>query len=137
MRYILFILSILLISPIFAQGIQWETDLNKAYDKSTSTNKPMLVYFTMNNCTYCKMMEGNTLQDSNFIKAVRNVIPVKLRYEINQRDVKNFKVTGFPTTFIVNPKPLDNKRLLDVKYKRSGYISASELINKIQSLQGQ
>lgn len=133
MRYILFILSIFLISPIFAQGVQWETDLNKAYDKSKQTNKPMLVYFTMNNCPACRIMQSSTLNDSRFIKAAKNIIPVKLRYETHRQDVKNFKVTGFPTTFIVKPKEQDNKRLLDVKYKGVGYISVSELLGKINS----
>jgi uncharacterized protein YyaL (SSP411 family) len=133
MRYILFILSILFISPLFAQNVLWEKDLDKAFDKSINSNKPMLVYLTMDNCIYCNQMRDITWKDARILRLMKNFIPLKLKYEEQPDKVKIFNPRGFPTTFIIKPRTQDGRKFLDVKYSSPGFIPATKLQEALES----
>ena len=136
MRYVLFILSILFISPLFAENIKWGNDINKAFTEASQNNKQILVYLTMDNCIYCQKMQSSTLIDPNVVEAAKKLIPVKLKYGLQTDQIKIFNVRGFPTTLILQPKTVDNRRTLGIMYKRAGFISATELLDAIRT-QGQ
>ena len=133
MRYILFILSILFISPLFAQNVLWETNIDKAFDKSTSSNKPMLVYLTMDNCIYCDQMRDITWKDVRILRLMADFVPLKLKVNDQPDEVGLFKPRGFPTTLIIKPRTENNRKFLDVKYSSPGFIPATKLQEALES----
>ena len=133
MRYILLILSILFISPLFAQDVLWEKDIHKTFDRSASSNKPMLVYLTMDNCVYCNQMRDITWKDSRILRLMKDFVPLKLNVNEKPNEVGLFKPKGFPTTLIIKPRIEDNRKFLDVKYVRPGFIPATTLQEALES----
>ncbi|MFK7755710.1 MAG: thioredoxin family protein [Flavobacteriales bacterium] len=93
-------------------GMEWFTDLNKAYQESEETGKPILGFFTGSDwCGWCFKLHDNVLVKDEFKKwAEENVVLMeidfprrtKLDAELQQQNnnLKNvFKVSGFPTVW--------------------------------------
>jgi thioredoxin-related protein len=117
----LFIASIILVlfacSAVSAQevkdGLTWYTDVNKAYEVSQKSNKPVFAFFTGSDwCGWCHRLQRNVFAKQGFKDwAKKNVILLELDFprkkelpqaimEQNNGLQQFFGVQGFPTIWI-------------------------------------
>lgn len=111
------LLTILLAEDMEAQeqknGLTWYTDINKVYETSTKTKKPVFAFFTGSDwCGWCHKLESNVFDKPGFKEwAKKNVILLELDYPrrkklpdelAKQNDglQQFFSVQGFPTIWM-------------------------------------
>ena len=100
---------------IFAQGLHWNHDYNRALESSRKTGKPVFAFFTGSDwCGWCMKLdreilskrEMNRYLNDNFIlfKAdfPRRNQPPKHVMAFNQNLMRQFGVRGYPTIIIVD-----------------------------------
>jgi protein disulfide-isomerase len=98
-----------------AQDLVWQTDINKAMALSTSTKKPMLLFFTGSDwCGWCMKLQKEVMKTPEFTKwAKENVILVELDFPRRAEQTPELKaqnaglasalqVRGYPTVWFVN-----------------------------------
>ncbi|HXS36737.1 MAG TPA: thioredoxin family protein [Flavipsychrobacter sp.] len=113
----LIITAIFFNHPVHAQeqknGLTWYTDVNKAYELSKQTKKPIFGFFTGSDwCIWCHRLEENVFDKPGFKEwAKKNVILLELDFPRNKRLPDElarqnggleqfFKVQGFPTIWM-------------------------------------
>lgn len=93
----------------------WMVDINKAYEVSKKTGKPIMANFTGSDwCGWCKKLKYEVFDKKEFKTwADKNVVLVELdfprRFQIPQKYKEQnaglqqaFKVTGYPTIWVFN-----------------------------------
>ncbi len=113
----------------------WMVDINKAYEISKKTGKPIMANFTGSDwCGWCKKLKYEVF-DKNVFKAwaEENVVLVELdfprRFQLPQKYREQnaglqqaFKVTGYPTIWVFNlGKDEKNQFTIDAMGK-TGYV---------------
>jgi protein disulfide-isomerase len=96
-------------------GLTWYTDLNKAYEQSASTHKPIFGFFTGSDwCGWCHKLEKDVFAKAEFKTwAAENVILLELDFPRSKQlpqEIANqnnnlqqyFKVQGYPTIWLFN-----------------------------------
>ncbi|MES2679449.1 MAG: thioredoxin family protein [Bacteroidota bacterium] len=94
-------------------GLVWHTDLMKANELSTISNKPIFAFFTGSDwCGWCKKLERDVLSKPEFIQwAKKNVVLLELDFPRNkqlspalmQQNAglqQTFQVKGYPTIWL-------------------------------------
>lgn len=88
--------------------IEWITDLQKGLELAKSQNKPALIDFYAEWCTYCKLMDKNTFPDEKVIGESRRFVMIKFDATKPttqvQKILEDYQVTGFPSFVIVDAK---------------------------------
>lgn len=153
MKNILVVLLLALSLNSFAQQkeLVWHTDVNKAINISSQTEKPLFLFFTGSDwCGWCKKLVSEVFDKPEFKKwATKNIILVEIDFprrtpisaelkKQNSELQKMFGVRGYPTGWFVTPKQVDGKvefnNLGSQGYVRGGpnaWINgASQIINK-------
>tara|TARA_B100000767_G_scaffold168346_1_gene157646 strand:- start:500 stop:979 length:480 start_codon:yes stop_codon:yes gene_type:complete len=153
MKNILVVLLLALSLNSFAQQkeLVWHTDVNKAINISSQTEKPLFLFFTGSDwCGWCKKLVSEVFDKPEFKKwATKNIILVEIDFprrtpisaelkKQNSELQKMFGVRGYPTGWFVTPKQVDGKvefnKLGSQGYVRGGpnaWINgASQIINK-------
>ena len=110
--------AILLCSKgLFAQevrdGLTWYTDVNKVYEVSQKTRKPVFAFFTGSDwCGWCHRLEHNVFEKPGFKEwAKKNVILLEVDFPRNKKlpealmaqnsQMQNFfQVQGYPTIWM-------------------------------------
>jgi protein disulfide-isomerase len=105
----------------------WQTDPSEAWRSVQSDQRPMLLYFSMNQCVFCRKMERETLANAHVAEDIRNkFVAVSVAAEKNGELVKKFHVRTFPATVIVSPK------LVVLDYM-TGYVGPAELKTRLET----
>ncbi|MAO71154.1 MAG: hypothetical protein CMD02_01425 [Flavobacteriales bacterium] len=100
--------------------VVWETDINKAIEKSLDTKKPILFFFTGKDwCPPCKMTQKNVFESKEFAKWSTKIIPVELDFPRGpkQKDIpieymelaRALSVNSYPTMWFIDVELKDNK----------------------------
>lgn len=130
LSFLAIILSLFVSLPAFAQdthtagGLTWYTDVQKAQQQSTATNKPIFAFFTGSDwCGWCHKLERDVFAKPEFVQwAKKKVILLELDFPRNKQLspelVKQnnelqqvFQVQGYPTIwmFFLNKDAKTNK----------------------------
>lgn len=118
-----------------AEGLEWNTNLEKAIEISKSTNKPLMLFFTGSDwCGWCKRLQAEVFFKPEFEKwAKEKVVLLELdfprRTQLPQ-DLQNqnnqlgqfFGVQGFPTIWFVKASKIDGKINFE-KLGNTGYLA--------------
>ncbi len=84
--------------------IHWREDLDAAHEEALKTNKPMLLVFDAEWCSFCKKMDQVTLSDPAIITYVNNTfVPVHLSLEDHYRKAEALEVDRVPATVALTP----------------------------------
>jgi len=84
-------------------GIQWETDLLKARTKALKADKPILIVFGAEWCTFCKKMEKTTLAEKDMVKAINErFVPVHLDFDKSKAIAEALEVKGIPSSIVIS-----------------------------------
>ena len=81
----------------------WSHDVRAAYKQSVKENRPMLLVFGAEWCTYCKKLEKTTLVDPKIANYVREgFIPVHVDVDNDPELAKILKIKGLPCSVVVS-----------------------------------
>lgn len=108
-------------------GLQWNTDLMKAYEISSSTKKPIFAFFTGSDwCGWCKKLEANVYAKKEFVAwANKNVVLLEVDFprgkqlspelQAQNNNLQNsFGVRGYPTVWMFHLVKNDSTRSFSV-----------------------
>ena len=95
-------------------------DSTTGYQLASLKQKPCLLFFTADWCTYCHRMEESAFADEAVAELAEEFICVMIDADREQAICKEFEVTGFPTVQFISQK---GQRL----HKLIGVQSASDL----------
>lgn len=91
--------------PELKTEITWRSDLKKAHQESVKLNRPMMIVFGADWCTYCRKMEQTTLTDPTLIQSVNeNYIPVHLDFDDERKVAESLEVDRLPCTVFLSPR---------------------------------
>ncbi len=101
--------------------IDWVKSYRTAREKGTAASRPVFLFVTSEECSYCKKMERESLKNQSIIRKLSaDFVPARLKLDPESQLARELKVTMFPTTVIIAP---DGKI---VDYVR-GYMSGDKL----------
>jgi thioredoxin-related protein len=84
-------------------GIRWETDLLKARERALRAEKPILIVFGAEWCTFCKKMEQTTLAEKEMVRKINaEFVPVHLDFDKTKPVAKALKVKGIPSSIVLS-----------------------------------
>jgi len=117
-------------------ALEWHTDMNKAMALSTSTKKPMLLFFTGSDwCGWCMKLQKEVLKTPEFATwAKENVILVEVDFPrraaqpdaLKQQNAQlsgALKVRGYPTVWFVNAAKTDDGKVNLTPMGSTGYVA--------------
>ena len=111
--------------------IHWRSNLDQAHDEAVKTNRPMLVVFGANWCTFCKKMDDTAFVDPTLVTYVNNnFVPVQLDLDQNQRTAAILDVDRIPATVALTPNA-------DLLGRVIGYVNTEtyrESLSKVRTL---
>jgi thioredoxin-like negative regulator of GroEL len=85
-------------------GIKWHSDLKEARKIAVAENKPILVVFGAEWCTYCKKLEKQTINNPSIAKFINeNFVPVHLDFDKEPKVGQILEVQSLPCTVILSP----------------------------------
>lgn len=103
-----------------AAKIRWQTDLKEARALSVSENRPLLIVFTAEWCTFCHKLDRTTLSDPVLVEYINSkFVPVKLDAEEHKRIASILEVESLPASVILSPQA-------DLLGTITGYFDRSE-----------
>ena len=121
----------------------WMVDINKAYEVSKKTGKPIMANFTGSDwCGWCKKLKFEVFDKPEFKKwADENVVLVELDFprrfqlpeNIKQQNyglAQAFKVTGYPTIWVFNLGKDDKGQYTISALGKTGYVKGVPAFTK-------
>lgn len=88
---------------LYAGELHWEESLQSAFDKASTTNRPLMVMVESRGCRWCKKMKYRTLKDDTVSVRLKKFILVKIdRDEVTSEFVPYAKYV--PTIYFMTPK---------------------------------
>jgi thiol:disulfide interchange protein len=116
-----------LMTPALAapKGIAWQEDLEKGLALAKKQNKPALLNFYADWCSWCERMEEDTLSDPRVIELAKRFVTIKLNTEDKRRLQIHYKVRSLPTFVIYDPSGKEIGRV-------TGYRPATSFVEELQ-----
>ena len=88
--------------PAVQRTIKWQEHSNTALVISSVSGKPVLLYFTLDGCSACELMESRTFKDPEVAYFINeNFIPIKINAE-QEALIEQYKVDRFPTIIVLS-----------------------------------
>lgn len=122
----LFAILMLMASQAVAQeSIAWESNLDRALQAATQTNRLVLVHFWAPWCGKCIEMEREVFVQPAVAKQIQeNFVPVKLNADQQPELMKRFGINGLPADVILSPQG-------QVVNVAKGKIDAAQYVSKL------
>jgi len=124
----------LIISAIFllilSAGAARADEYSDALKKAKAENKPLLLYFYSNYCTYCEAMDRNVLSDKDIKKSLAtDVVYLRVNVDEKRETAARYNIRGYPTTYLLDPA---GKRIAVIP----GYMSRKDFGKILAFLKG-
>lgn len=88
-----------------AEPIVWRHDVDAAWQEATQLQRPLLVLVTRPKCDFCSKMKAVTFSHPAVARDIRaQYVPLMVDAAVEPELVKSWKVTRFPTTFVISPE---------------------------------
>ena len=116
-----------------SNDIAWKDNLESAQKLASNSNKNIMIFFTAEWCSPCRIMKRQVFADNEVMNAMdEKVIPV----EINIDDpnfkalVKQYNIGATPTTLFINPEgnvmdyavgKVEKSKFLEMLEKQKGF----------------
>lgn len=114
-------------APLFGPKVKWQDNLKTAFKLAQEHDKPMLIVFGAEWCTFCHKLERSTLTERAVAGLIeREFIAVHLDFDIDAKAAEILGVTQLPATVVLSPsadlllqhtgfaKPPEYSRLLNM-----------------------
>jgi thioredoxin-related protein len=104
----------------------WQSDMRVAWQSARASHRPLILYFKMANCVYCRKMEKETFSDKALAADIQErFVAANVTLEQHADLVRQYRVRTFPTTVIVTPAG-------GVIDQIPGYIGANDLRGRLR-----
>lgn len=107
--------------------INWIKDIEIARELATNENKPILIDFYTEWCSWCKRMDQDTYANDKVQTSLEQFVCVKIDAEQNRDLAKTYKINGFPSTVFLKA----NGQLIEVI---PGYLPPSDFLKLLDSM---
>lgn len=85
--------------------VNWRDSWNAALEEAKQAKRPLVLELYMETCSHCMRLHQETHTDQAVATALNTrFIPVRLEGRSHMDIVKQFNVTGAPTTIVVSPE---------------------------------
>ncbi|MGA9755863.1 MAG: thioredoxin family protein [Desulfobaccales bacterium] len=107
-------------------AINWRDNWPSALEEAKKENRRVLLELYMDGCPHCTHLHNETHIDAGVVQELNSkYIPVKLEGRSHMDIVKQFNVTGAPTTLVFDS---DGKEL----HRFPGYYSPLEYLKELE-----
>lgn len=90
---------------IIAKDINWASNLNSARTKALQHDRPILIVFGADWCTFCKQLEKKTLSHPQMVNYInQRFVPVHLDHDKEKRVAQILEVQSLPCSIILSPE---------------------------------
>jgi thiol-disulfide isomerase/thioredoxin len=125
------IVGLLMLSSCAAEAapkIQWGRSYSDALAQSKKTGRLIIADFYTDWCTYCKVMDEQTMPDARVVKLVEKLVPVKLNAEKEGRQVAmRWGVTSYPSILLFTPSG-------ELAGRIEGFAPPDEFLQQVQQI---
>ena len=132
------LLLILLCLPFIGFGqdqkINWEKNLDSAFDSATISNKIIMIEFMAEWCPPCKKMEKETFSNERVIRKLNQFILIKIDVDKQQdiakeynRNAKKYGGIGIPNILFIDKEK-------NIVHQIVGFHNASQLMTVLDSV---
>lgn len=90
-----------------SNDITWTNNLESAQKLATNNDKNIMIFFTADWCSPCRIMKRQVFADNEVMKAIdSNIVPVEIDIDDpnNQELVKRYQAYATPTTIFIDSK---------------------------------
>lgn len=109
-----------------APKVDWNRDVRTAWQESLQTDRPLLVFVTMDSCLYCEKMKKSTLQDRLVLSDLQtHFTPVALNVKHAPELVQQLMIKSFPSTVVIQANG-------DVVESIAGYQTPQQLRQRLR-----
>ncbi|MEZ6067660.1 MAG: thioredoxin family protein [Planctomycetaceae bacterium] len=110
-----------------ASRVEWQPDLKAAHKLARQTNKPIMIVFGADWCTYCHKLERNVLNQPEMSTYINeHFVPVHLDFDDEQKVAEILEVKSLPCTVVISPNA-------DLLGKFVGYAEAPKFAANLES----
>ncbi len=111
---------------IKSQRIEWLTHYGNARRASDESERPVMLFLTIDGCLHCTRMQHQAFRDKRIINEVTtSFVPAMIKVQGKSRLATDLKVTVYPTTVFIAP----DGKILD--YIR-GYVPTDDLCHRMK-----
>lgn len=105
----------------------WHRDIGQAFKVAQAEQKPVILFLSMNGCTYCDKMIQTTLSDLTVRQAIgSSYVPAAIKASERPDIIRQLRVRSFPTTVLVSPSG-------QVLEQLTGYVAAEKLTSSLRN----
>jgi len=105
--------------------IHWRQDWQAALAEAKKANLPLLLELYLDGCPHCARLANETLSDPAVVKAINErFIPIRLEGRGHMDLVRQFQVTGAPTTLLFSAQGEEIHRV-------TGFSPAAEYLQEL------
>lgn len=109
--------------------VAWQPNLQAAHKVSVQQNKPMIIVFGADWCTYCKKLESQTLANPQLAKYINmNFVPVHIDVDAEPKVGEILEVKSLPCTVVLSPGA-------DLLGRYEGFCQANQMYQKLTAAQ--
>lgn len=107
------------------QKAAYVTDFDKAKELAGAGNKPIVVDFYTDWCTWCKKFEKEVMTDPKAIEFLDNqVVFAKINAEVDTNVSQAYKIMGYPTFLLTDAQGVEIDRI-------AGFLPADDFIKTV------
>ena len=84
--------------------LEWHNDFHHAWKATQADGRPMLLFFTIDDCLFCAKMKAETYGHAEVVSHIRrSFVPLSVDGQEAELLAKKLGVEVYPTTVIVSP----------------------------------
>ena len=90
-----------------SNDIVWENNIESAQNLASSADKNIMVFFTADWCSPCRIMKRQVFADNDIMKTMdAKVVPVEINIDDQNAEalVKQYNIGATPTTIFIDPQ---------------------------------
>lgn len=88
-----------------SDGVAWQKDLKSAHTVAVRENKPLLLVWGADWCTFCKKLEQESLAHPTLARYINDTfVPVHLDYDKDEKVREILEVERLPCTIVLTPE---------------------------------
>jgi thiol:disulfide interchange protein len=93
-------------------GIDWLTTYEEAMAKAKDKNRPVMIDFYTDWCSWCKQLDRTTYVDPSVVKKSGQFVSLKIDADDQRPLAARYKIGAFPTILFINPDGMEIHRVV-------------------------